>query len=236
MENSNGFRLNTAQPSFQATEHDEKKELQAKIARANRKLKLANKKTNPSSSSKKLSKKTYSGYNKGYDQDNDVFYTQDNVKLSLLLRKMLTCSDVGDLGRILLPKREVEENLPGLATKEGVDIIIKEVFSNIQWRMKYRFWANQKGYIYLLDQCADFVKKNSMEAGDHLELYHDEQKNLYFTIQKKEKLGAQPSSWRKDVSENYVSMMLEASEEEDLSWRMFIEEFKDKEQQWDSLI
>ncbi|KAD7117839.1 hypothetical protein E3N88_05107 [Mikania micrantha] len=156
MENSNGFRLNTAQPSFQATEHDEKKELLAKIARANRKLKLANKKTNPSSSSKKPSKKIYSGYNKGYDQDNDVFYTQDNVKLSLLLRKMLTCSDVGDLGRILLPK-------------------------------------------------------------------------------KKEKLGAQPSSWRKDVSENYVSMMLEASEEEDLSWRMFIEEFKDKEQQWDSL-
>ncbi|KAL8228755.1 hypothetical protein R6Q57_013655 [Mikania cordata] len=222
MENSNGFHLNTAQSSFQATERDEKKELQAKIARANRKLKLANKKTNPSSSSKKPSKKTYSGYNKGYDQDNDVFYTK------------IMC-DVGDLGRILLPKREVEENLPGLATKEGVYIIIREVFSNIQWRMKYRFWANQKGYIYLLDQCADFVKKNSMEAGDHLELYHDEQKNLYFTIQKKEKLGAQPSSWRKDIGENYVSMMLEASEEEDLSWRMFIEEFKDKEQQWHSL-
>ncbi|KAI3717224.1 hypothetical protein L1987_68708 [Smallanthus sonchifolius] len=222
--------------TLQTTEYDENKELQFKMARANRKQKLASKKLNPSSSSalqcgysKKSSKKIYSGYNKGSDQDGRVVYTRDNVKLSLLMRKMLTCSDVGDLGRILLPKREVEENLPCLATKQGVDIVIREVFSDTQWRMKYRFWANQKGNIYLFDQCANFVKKNSLQAGDHLELYHDNQKNLYYTVQKKGKGAAQPSNLQENVRESYLSMMLEASGEEELSWRLLMKELNGKE-------
>ncbi|XP_035840502.1 B3 domain-containing transcription factor LEC2 isoform X2 [Helianthus annuus] len=166
---------------------------QAKIARANRKQIRAEKKAKQSSSSDKPSKKAYSGCNKGSDQDNHIIYTRDNV-LRILLRKMLTYTDVGFLGRILLPKKAAEQNLPALASKEGVEVILREVYSNKEWKMTYRYWANQKGNIYLFDQCADFVKENLLNEGDHLELYHDEQKNLYFTIQKKEKHGAQPSN------------------------------------------
>ncbi|KAM0054719.1 hypothetical protein Hdeb2414_s0006g00198181 [Helianthus debilis subsp. tardiflorus] len=77
---------------------------QAKIARANRKQIRAEKKAKQSSSSDKPSKKAYSGCNKGSDQDNHIIYTRDNVKLRILLRKMLTYTDVGFHGRILLPK------------------------------------------------------------------------------------------------------------------------------------
>lgn len=33
---------------------------------------------------------------------------------------------------------EAEDNLPSLASKEGVDIVMEEVFSNMKWIMKYR--------------------------------------------------------------------------------------------------
>ncbi|XP_022014344.1 B3 domain-containing transcription factor LEC2-like [Helianthus annuus] len=201
------------------------------MARANRKQLCDSKKINASSSSasKKPSKKTNSGRNKGGDQDDHIIYTRDNVKLSMLLRKLLTSTDVGNLGRILLPKREAEENLPDLASKEGMVIVMKEVLSNTEWRIRYRYWANQKGNIYLFDHCLDFVKKNSLEEGDFLELYEDEAKNLYFMIQRKEKDATESFNSQEDVGESYLSMMLETTEEEDLSLRMLVEEFNDND-------
>ncbi|GJV39215.1 B3 domain-containing transcription factor LEC2-like protein [Tanacetum coccineum] len=164
--------------------------MQAKIARANRKMALqmrAIKKTRESSTSSRGSPAIITrNISARSNQYQYIFYTPDNVKLSFVLRKKLTCSDVGDHGRILLPKWGAEENLPSLASKEGVDIVMKEVYSNTQWIVKYRFWDNQKGKMYLFDHCADFIKQNLLEAGDQLELYQDEHKNLYFTILKKE--------------------------------------------------
>ncbi|KAI3824554.1 hypothetical protein L1987_06017 [Smallanthus sonchifolius] len=119
--------------TLQTAEYDENKELQFKMAKANRKQKLANKKINPSTSSasqcgysKKSSKKIYSGYNNGSDQDGRVVYTRDNVT--------------------------------------------------------------------------------------------------------KEKGAAQASNLQENVRESYLSMMLEASGEEELSWRVLMKELKDKEQ------
>ncbi|KAK1422778.1 hypothetical protein QVD17_18064 [Tagetes erecta] len=221
-----GASANTVQTSV----YEDSKKLQAKLARANRKQVLANKKANPSSSSsRRQNKKTYSVSIKGSDQDDYFLYTQENVKLELLTGKVLTSSDVGDLGRILLPKREVEQNLPGLATQEGVEIVLREVFSNTEWRMKYRFWANHKGNIYLFDQCAEFVKKNSLEAGDHLKIYQDEQRNLYFAVKKKDKRTIEPIDFQDNESESYLNRMFEATQEEDPSWRELMEELDSEE-------
>lgn len=74
----------------------------------------------------------------------------------LRVKFLIACSSCVFLYIIRLKQREAEENLAGLATKEGVDIILQDVFSKTKWPMKYRFWANQKGNIYLLDQCGKY--------------------------------------------------------------------------------
>ncbi|KAL7593575.1 B3 domain-containing transcription factor LEC2-like [Lactuca sativa] len=211
-------------------QESENRRSQARIARTHRKiaLQMSNLKNTypsftPDRTSKKLRKKLSSERNKSSDEEHNTIYTLDNVKLRVVLQKILTCSDVGDQGRILLPKKEVEENLPGLATREGVLIAMKEVYSYTEWRMKYRFWANHKGNIYLFDQCDEFVQKNLLEAGDQLNLYQDEQKNLeYFTIKKKEKHTPGPCN-------SYISMTSKTTEEEDSSLRILMEELEHKE-------
>ncbi|KAF9672359.1 hypothetical protein SADUNF_Sadunf11G0033400 [Salix dunnii] len=112
------------------------------------------------------------------------FLTPDNKKLRALLRKDLKNSDVGSLGRIVLPKREVEENLPPLHDKEGILLVLRDVNSNQEWGLKLKFWANNKSRMYVLENTGEFVKRSGLETGDSLTLYEDESKNLYFSITK----------------------------------------------------
>ncbi|KAI3680914.1 hypothetical protein L6452_35693 [Arctium lappa] len=192
--------------SLHIPESGENKKLQAKVARANRKKARemsANRRIStsissslsgpPTSSRSAMTKSTKpsSRSNRISGQDHYILYTPYNV-------------------------REAEENLPALESKEGIQIEMKEVYSNREWKMQYRFWANHKGKMYLLDHCDDFVKKNMLEAGDQLKLYQDELGNLYFTIKKKEKQ-------QENVGNNYMS---ETTEEEDSSLRTLLEALK----------
>uniref|UniRef100_A0A0A0KND0 TF-B3 domain-containing protein n=1 Tax=Cucumis sativus TaxID=3659 RepID=A0A0A0KND0_CUCSA len=80
-----------------------------------------------------------------------TFCTPDNKILRMLLKKELKNSDVGSLGRIVLPKREAEENLPFLTDKEGLQIVVRDVNSNRRWTMKYKYWANNRSRMYVLE-------------------------------------------------------------------------------------
>ncbi|KAJ7563063.1 hypothetical protein O6H91_03G095300 [Diphasiastrum complanatum] len=71
--------------------------------------------------------------------------------LRLFLRKELKPSDVGSLGRIVLPKRESESYLPNLMSSEGVPISMEDTMSSQTWNFRYRFWPNNKSRIYLLE-------------------------------------------------------------------------------------
>ncbi|ESQ34028.1 hypothetical protein EUTSA_v10009849mg [Eutrema salsugineum] len=112
------------------------------------------------------------------------FSSFDNKKLRVLLVKHLKNSDVGSLGRIVLPKREAEGNLPELSDKEGIMVEMRDVDSVQSWSFKYKFWSNNKSRMYVLENTGEFVKKNGVETGDSLTIYEDESKNLYFSIRK----------------------------------------------------
>ncbi|MQL76577.1 hypothetical protein Taro_008972 [Colocasia esculenta] len=71
--------------------------------------------------------------------------------LRYVLHKELKNSDVTSLGRIVLPKRESEIYLPFLAVKEGIQLTVKDMFSPDAWRMRYRFWPNNKSRMYVLE-------------------------------------------------------------------------------------
>ncbi|KAJ9168818.1 hypothetical protein P3X46_020302 [Hevea brasiliensis] len=159
------------------------------------------------------------------------FCTSDNKRLRVLLSKELKNSDVGSLGRIVLPKREAEENLPILSDKEGIQVVIRDVNSNKDWSLKFKFWCNNKSRMYVLENTGDFVKQNGLEIGDSLTLYEDECKNLYFSFKKLETPQILPSYKQRSTNYLYIPHMYQDRDEEEASLALLIEQLNHKEQQ-----
>ncbi|KAL0284203.1 UNVERIFIED_CONTAM: B3 domain-containing transcription factor ABI3 [Sesamum angustifolium] len=97
--------------------------------------------------------------------------TEKNLKF--LLQKVLKQSDVGNLGRIVLPKKEAESHLPELESRDGISIAMEDIGTSRVWNMRYRFWPNNKSRMYLLENTGDFVRVNGLQEGDFIVIYSD---------------------------------------------------------------
>uniref|UniRef100_A0A803MLK2 TF-B3 domain-containing protein n=1 Tax=Chenopodium quinoa TaxID=63459 RepID=A0A803MLK2_CHEQI len=97
--------------------------------------------------------------------------TEKNLRF--LLQKVLKQSDVGNLGRIVLPKKEAETHLPELEAREGIPIAMEDIGTSRVWNMRYRFWPNNKSRMYLLENTGDFVRSNGLQEGDFIVIYSD---------------------------------------------------------------
>ncbi|KAI3449861.1 hypothetical protein Pfo_006526 [Paulownia fortunei] len=97
--------------------------------------------------------------------------TEKNLKF--LLQKVLKQSDVGNLGRIVLPKKEAETHLPELESRDGISIAMEDIGTSRVWNMRYRFWPNNKSRMYLLENTGDFVRVNGLQEGDFIVIYSD---------------------------------------------------------------
>ncbi|KAJ9697131.1 hypothetical protein PVL29_009063 [Vitis rotundifolia] len=93
--------------------------------------------------------------------------------LKFLLQKVLKQSDVGNLGRIVLPKKEAETHLPELEARDGITIPMEDIGTSRVWNMRYRFWPNNKSRMYLLENTGDFVRSNGLQEGDFIVIYSD---------------------------------------------------------------
>lgn len=93
--------------------------------------------------------------------------------LRFLLQKVLKQSDVGSLGRIVLPKKEAEIHLPELEARDGIPITMEDIGTSRTWNMRYRFWPNNKSRMYLLENTGDFVRTNDLQEGDFIVIYTD---------------------------------------------------------------
>ncbi|KAK9281321.1 hypothetical protein L1049_004220 [Liquidambar formosana] len=93
--------------------------------------------------------------------------------LRFLLQKVLKQSDVGNLGRIVLPKKEAETHLPELEARDGISIAMEDIGTSRVWNMRYRFWPNNKSRMYLLENTGDFVRSNGLQEGDFIVIYSD---------------------------------------------------------------
>ncbi|CAM8888481.1 unnamed protein product [Rhodiola kirilowii] len=93
--------------------------------------------------------------------------------LRFLLQKVLKQSDVGSLGRIVLPKKEAEIHLPQLNARDGINIAMEDIGTMHVWNMRYRFWPNNKSRMYLLENTGEFVKSNGLQEGDFIVIYSD---------------------------------------------------------------
>ncbi|KAF9607115.1 hypothetical protein IFM89_032231 [Coptis chinensis] len=99
--------------------------------------------------------------------------------LRFLLQKELRHSDVGTLGRVVLPKRASEAFLPSLDTKDGVFITMYDMDGRGVWDFKFRYWPNNNSRMYVLENTGDFVKTHELQIGDFLMLYKDEHNQKY---------------------------------------------------------
>ncbi|XP_073026813.1 B3 domain-containing transcription factor ABI3-like [Primulina eburnea] len=97
--------------------------------------------------------------------------TEKNLKF--LLQKVLKQSDVGNLGRIVLPKKEAESHLPELDSRDGIPIAMEDIGTSRVWNMRYRFWPNNKSRMYLLENTGEFVRMNGLQEGDFIVIYSD---------------------------------------------------------------
>ncbi|KAJ3687353.1 hypothetical protein LUZ61_016517 [Rhynchospora tenuis] len=107
-----------------------------------------------------------------------VLKSQDK-NLRFLLQKVLKQSDVGSLGRIVLPKKEAEVYLPELDSRDGITIPMEDIGTSRVWNMRYRFWPNNKSRMYLLENTGDFVRSNGLEEGDFIVIYSDVKSGKY---------------------------------------------------------
>ncbi|XVF87455.1 hypothetical protein PTKIN_Ptkin18bG0121500 [Pterospermum kingtungense] len=268
---TNGVQGSGFMPSDRQPKEQERRVLdpyETKVARIKRKLarqrslslqrssSLGASSTQVTNTRRPTSYGAYTGVNNNNNdakRDQYKFLTPDNKRLRVLLRKELKNSDVGSLGRIVLPKREAEVNLPILYDKEGILVMLKDVYSNQVWTLKYKFWCNNKSRMYVLENTGDFVKQNRLEIGDSLTLYEDESKNLYYSILKVG--GVAPEGSHNQLCNNvdnkndnnnnnncsssssnnnndiYLPFTCQPRDEDETSIELLIEQLKHKEQQ-----
>ncbi|KAK2642155.1 hypothetical protein Ddye_023918 [Dipteronia dyeriana] len=217
-----------------------------KIARIKRKLariKAINSQRNASSSvsssNQSDSRRSSLSISAPHNRDLYNFFTPDKKRLRVMLKKQLKNSDVGNLGRIVLPKREVEENLPSLSDKEGIKIVMRDIYSDQVWTLKFKYWCNNRSRMYVLENTGDFVKQNGLESGDSLTLYEDKSMNFYFSIEKVEKPAANQPSNNIQTSYNILNtvppppppLMNQARDElEEASLALLIQQLNQNEQ------
>ncbi|KAK7252146.1 hypothetical protein RIF29_35898 [Crotalaria pallida] len=117
-----------------------------------------------------------------------VFYAPDGKVLKEIFTKKLRSSDVGSVGRIVIPKRESEEMLPSLSDKDGIYISVKDLhYADLQWTFRFKYWSNNKSYrMYVLENTGNFVNQHNLRVGDYMTLFQDEFKNLYVLAKKEE--------------------------------------------------
>ncbi|KAL6626701.1 hypothetical protein ACP70R_030427 [Stipagrostis hirtigluma subsp. patula] len=114
-----------------------------------------------------------------YLQEGNLLHKVDCRDYRTVLRKDLTNSDVGKIGRIVLPKREAEPNLPVLRKRDGLILVMDDLILPAIWKFKYRFWPNNKSRMYILETTGEFVKRHNLQAGDILMIYKNKKTGKY---------------------------------------------------------
>ncbi|CAL9110440.1 unnamed protein product [Musa textilis] len=110
--------------------------------------------------------------NSGVDEQQQQLQQSDSEfscrELQVILCKELTNSDVANIGRIVLPKREAEAYLPPLSEREGIWLHMDDMTLAVTWKFKFRFWPNNKSRMYILENTGGFVRAHCLQAGDFL--------------------------------------------------------------------
>nr|XP_043623008.1 B3 domain-containing transcription factor VAL3-like isoform X2 [Erigeron canadensis] len=99
------------------------------------------------------------------DQELQQISRGSNAKITPLFEKVLSASDVGKIGRLVLPKKCAEAYLPPISQPEGCPLVIQDLNGN-DWVLHFRFWFNNGSKLYVLEGVAPCIQSMKLQAGD----------------------------------------------------------------------
>ncbi|MCO5600318.1 hypothetical protein L7F22_054428 [Adiantum nelumboides] len=88
-----------------------------------------------------------------------------NSTITPLFEKMLSASDAGRIGRLVLPKACAEAYFPPISQPEGLPLKIQDV-SGKDWVFQFRFWPNNNSRMYVLEGVTPCIQSMQLQAGD----------------------------------------------------------------------
>ncbi|WOH11797.1 hypothetical protein DCAR_0831289 [Daucus carota subsp. sativus] len=88
-----------------------------------------------------------------------------NSVITPLFEKVLTASDAGKIGRLVLPKKCAEVYLPPISNPEGIPLPVQDLKGE-EWVFQFRFWPNNNSRMYVLEGVSPCIQSMQLRAGD----------------------------------------------------------------------
>ncbi|KAJ4832568.1 hypothetical protein Tsubulata_000142 [Turnera subulata] len=99
------------------------------------------------------------------DQELQQISGDSNSTIVPLFEKVLSASDAGRIGRLVLPKACAEAYFPPISQPEGLPLRIQDVKGK-EWVFQFRFWPNNNSRMYVLEGVTPCIQSMKLQAGD----------------------------------------------------------------------
>ncbi|XP_038720615.1 B3 domain-containing transcription repressor VAL2-like isoform X2 [Tripterygium wilfordii] len=99
------------------------------------------------------------------DQELQQISGDTNSNVVPLFEKVLSASDAGRIGRLVLPKACAEAYFPPISQPEGLPLRIQDVKGK-EWMFQFRFWPNNNSRMYVLEGVTPCIQSMQLQAGD----------------------------------------------------------------------
>ncbi|GLU23088.1 hypothetical protein SLE2022_391200 [Rubroshorea leprosula] len=99
------------------------------------------------------------------DQDLQQITGDSNSIITPLFEKMLSASDAGRNGRLVLPKKCAEAYFPPISQPEGLPLKVQDAKGK-EWIFQLRFWPNNNSRMYVLEGVTPCIQNMQLQAGD----------------------------------------------------------------------
>ncbi|KAH9621418.1 hypothetical protein KSS87_003512 [Heliosperma pusillum] len=114
---------------------------------------------------KKEPKKMSNAFNQGFLSPNNVPTPSKSPYSPAPDTSVLSASDAGRIGRLVLPKACAEAYFPPISQPEGLPIKIQDVKGK-EWVFQFRFWPNNNSRMYVLEGVTPCIQSMQLQAGD----------------------------------------------------------------------
>ncbi|PKA52415.1 B3 domain-containing protein [Apostasia shenzhenica] len=99
------------------------------------------------------------------DQELQKISGDSNSVITPLFEKMLSASDAGRIGRLVLPKKCAEAYFPLISQPEGLPLKMQDA-NGKEWVFQFRFWPNNNSRMYVLEGVTPCIQSMQLQAGD----------------------------------------------------------------------
>ncbi|XP_065852262.1 B3 domain-containing transcription repressor VAL2 isoform X2 [Euphorbia lathyris] len=99
------------------------------------------------------------------DQELQQISADSNSTVVPLFEKVLSASDAGRIGRLVLPKACAEAYFPPISQPEGLPLRIQDIKGK-EWVFQFRFWPNNNSRMYVLEGVTPCIQSMQLQAGD----------------------------------------------------------------------